>query len=163
VDARPAATDAETKPAGVQAGAVKNKGGRPKGVKDTKPRKPKEPKVEPIVEDIITALKAVARDPEFIKKLKERAREGRLMPGEMRLLIDVSRQVDDKPKDKVLMDYATPVERWVILNVARRAKQEPEIGFRLPGTVRDTNLSELCDLAAKLPGLGRKNPVVTTG
>jgi hypothetical protein len=93
------------------------------------------------------------KDGVFRKAIEDSLRTGRISTRAFSWLIDRATVVGKRKADRPLMDFATPVERWILLNISRRAKGEPEIGFRIPGTIRDVTLSEMCTLIASMPEL----------
>jgi hypothetical protein len=80
-------------------------------------------------------------------------RDGKLSTRAFSWLIEQANRAGQKKKntDKPLMDSATPVEQWIILNVARRAKGQRELAFRIPGTIRDVTLADMCVIVASQP------------
>jgi len=101
---------------------------------------------EPETVDIKEWARAVLADPEYRQSVETRAKTGRLLPIEMRLLVEWGRDAPVKKRPsqwKTMFEAATSFETQMIANIARRAMGQPESLTWTPGMTRGRTNEEI--------------------
>jgi len=106
----------------------------------------------PAVPETEVDIKAWARnvlaDPEYRQSVETRAKTGRLLPIEMRLLVEWGAQAPEKKRPsqwKTMLEAATKYEVQLISNIARRAMGQPECLTWTRGQTRGRTNAEIID------------------
>jgi len=104
---------------------------------------------EPEAVDIKEWARTVLADPEYRLSVETRAKAGRLLPVEMRLLVEWGRQAPPEVKRpsqwKTMLEAATKYEVQMIANISRRAMGQPESLTWTRGQTRGRTNAEIID------------------
>jgi hypothetical protein len=97
-----------------------------------------EPEPEPEIQELKVFARNIFDDPEYRQNVQDRARTGRLLPLEMKMLVEAIQTAPPRPsptrdKWKPIFEAATRVETQMIANICRRAMGEPEMPIYLDG------------------------------
>jgi len=122
---------------------------RPKGSKDSYKRvvrraadefMPQDERVrdeEPEIQEIKVFARNILDSDEYRQSVKDRAMTGRLLPVEMKMLVELGQTSEPvkRPSQWVtIFKAAKPIEVEMISNICRRAMGKPELPIWTPGT-----------------------------